>query len=623
MPLNSLLRNFLLIKKSNSSQFLEGEQIYTTPGTYSWTAPAGVTSVHVVCIGAGGGASGVHAKYGGGGGGLGWKNNIQVIPGNTYTVVVGNQGEGGQGLDGGTSYFINTSTVSGGGGGGGNSSNGAAGIFVGDGGAIGGRGGRIYETSGGGGGGAGGYISGSLESGTGEDNYTANKQGRGGAGAGGGSGFGGGGVGIYGNVYNGLNVSTGGSGGTDGTSAGGGSYGGGGTGNQRYAPTNGGGGAVRILWNSNRFYPWTANISSYCQVEYLVVAGGGGGGSDFGGGGGAGGLNTGIFFALKTYAYNIVIGGGGSRGPSQGTSGYAGNYSQFATQVVYGGGGGGSYSTGNGGSGGSGGGGGGPGASGGAGNPTVSFGAGGSFPIGISNFIASSDSGVYFHLGTYATVNIPLGQEIFYNNQSYGKIKFSFPNWTNINNPPNTYILDTSTNFITGLITMTCKWTNTIPGSQTSVQGFNGGSSAGGGGGATSIGVSGEGGRGGTAFASNISGTKKLYGGGGGGGAGGGGTLNNGGSGIGGSGAGYSGISTGVPTLSTSGLISTGSGGGGGAATGGNVSLGANGSGGIVILKYPKTINASFTGGLGVSTITLGDFKISSITSGTGKVTFT
>lgn len=73
-----------------------GDQLYDTPGTYSWTAPAGVTSVCVVCIGGGGaGTRGTspsdvnQLRRGGGGGGLGWKNNIAVTPGQTYTVVVG------------------------------------------------------------------------------------------------------------------------------------------------------------------------------------------------------------------------------------------------------------------------------------------------------------------------------------------------------------------------------------------------------------------------------------------------------------------------------------------------------------------------------------------------------
>jgi len=34
-----------------------GQEAFTTPGTYTWIAPAGVTSVAVVCVG-GGGAGG-------------------------------------------------------------------------------------------------------------------------------------------------------------------------------------------------------------------------------------------------------------------------------------------------------------------------------------------------------------------------------------------------------------------------------------------------------------------------------------------------------------------------------------------------------------------------------------
>ena len=59
---------------------------YTAPGTYKWTCPAGVTSVCVVCVGAGGNAS---AGASGGGGELRYKNNIPVIAGTNYTVVVG------------------------------------------------------------------------------------------------------------------------------------------------------------------------------------------------------------------------------------------------------------------------------------------------------------------------------------------------------------------------------------------------------------------------------------------------------------------------------------------------------------------------------------------------------
>ncbi|NBX50879.1 hypothetical protein EBT25_13355, partial [bacterium] len=98
------------------------EKSFTSPGTYSWIAPSGVTSVCVVCVGAGGSGSSWYA--GGGGGGLGWKNNITVVPGNSYTVVVGAGGAGKvfpyEGASGGDSYFINTSTCVGYGGVGGN-----------------------------------------------------------------------------------------------------------------------------------------------------------------------------------------------------------------------------------------------------------------------------------------------------------------------------------------------------------------------------------------------------------------------------------------------------------------------------------------------------------------------
>ena len=50
-----------------------GQQEYTSAGSFTWTAPAGVTSVCVVCVGAGG--DGGSNKHGDGGGGLGWKNN--------------------------------------------------------------------------------------------------------------------------------------------------------------------------------------------------------------------------------------------------------------------------------------------------------------------------------------------------------------------------------------------------------------------------------------------------------------------------------------------------------------------------------------------------------------------
>jgi len=66
-----------------------GSVTYSTPGTYTWYAPAGVHHVSVVAVGAGGGGN---SHYAGAGGGLGWKNNISVSPGSGYSVVVGSPG---------------------------------------------------------------------------------------------------------------------------------------------------------------------------------------------------------------------------------------------------------------------------------------------------------------------------------------------------------------------------------------------------------------------------------------------------------------------------------------------------------------------------------------------------
>ena len=144
-----------------------GQVAFTTPGSFSWTAPAGVTSVSVVAVGGGGEGGEVNTcdAAGGGGGGLGWKNAIAVTPGATYSVVVGAGGsmvstsESDQdGDSGGDSYFISISDVAGFGGKGGSGGSscgllgGAGGNFVGDGGGQGGAGGNGNTAQGGGGG---------------------------------------------------------------------------------------------------------------------------------------------------------------------------------------------------------------------------------------------------------------------------------------------------------------------------------------------------------------------------------------------------------------------------------------------------------------------------------------
>ena len=268
---------------------LTGQVAYTTPGTYTWTAPANITSVCVVCVGGGGGSvtgdnqgsSATPGGAGGGGGGLGWKNNISVTPEQTYTVVVGAGGTGIQSIsgdsagNGGDSYFINTSTVKGDGGQGGQyHTAGTGGSYTGDGGGNGGNAAdRQNGGGGGGGGGAGGYSGNGGNAGTqstyGTTQFIAGSSGSGGAGGGASSGWGsyapsGGGTDIYGQGVNGQG-GTGGDSGTggcqgsnvDGTQTVTTEYGGGAGGGVWSGTYDGGPGAVRIIWGQGRAFPST------------------------------------------------------------------------------------------------------------------------------------------------------------------------------------------------------------------------------------------------------------------------------------------------------------------------------------------------------------------------------
>ena len=183
------IMQLIVVAGGGGTTITGGQQEYTTPGTYSWTAPVGVTSVSVVCIGGGGGAAtvaaGITGPYpagGGGGGALYYVNNTSVTPGDSYTVVVGAKGNvvfatssSAYGTDGGNSSFGNTICVAAGGQGapsggifgyGGNTGTGNQG-------GAGGRGGLAAFTGtprrGGGGGGAGGYSGNGGNGGDGGD----------------------------------------------------------------------------------------------------------------------------------------------------------------------------------------------------------------------------------------------------------------------------------------------------------------------------------------------------------------------------------------------------------------------------------------------------------------------
>lgn len=249
---------------------------YTTPGTYSWVAPSGVTSVAVVAVGGGGGGFNCSkGGTGGGGGALVYKNSVTVSPGSSYTVVVG-AGGAVQAAGGASSFTagFGTATANGGGGGvfrccGAASGGSQAGTY--DGGGAGGAGTSMLGYSRyGGGGGAGGYA-GAGGAGGSYFAYTS-YAGRppassSGGGAGGGEQAGGGGVGLFGKgadgvvnttSYSGLvGYSAGGGGGSSGgngangpaggSNSKGGAYGGGG-GAVQFAAGTGASGAVRIVW---------------------------------------------------------------------------------------------------------------------------------------------------------------------------------------------------------------------------------------------------------------------------------------------------------------------------------------------------------------------------------------
>lgn len=236
---------------------------YTEPGTYTWICPPGVTSVSAVCVGAGGSTSIFYNNYSGAGGALGYKNNMTVVPGTGYTVIVGQSfcNNTGNTFSGSSSFM---GITAGGGSNGDSIFSRPGGTYSGTG-VLGGNGGSSGTN--GGGGGAGGY------SGSGGDGKF-NADGLAGAGGGGGGGGGtnqpsvytggnGGGVGLLGAGASGAGgllgtLAPGGDGGPG--SGGSGKNYGGGAGYPGSPGSNviGSHGAVRIIWPGNlRLFPST------------------------------------------------------------------------------------------------------------------------------------------------------------------------------------------------------------------------------------------------------------------------------------------------------------------------------------------------------------------------------
>lgn len=99
--------------------FFDGSVIIDTPGTSSWVAPEGITSVSVECWGGGGGGGGATSNnYAGGGAGGSYvlNSNVPVVPSTLYTVTVGAGGAasntgGANGNPGGNTTFGSTIPV--------------------------------------------------------------------------------------------------------------------------------------------------------------------------------------------------------------------------------------------------------------------------------------------------------------------------------------------------------------------------------------------------------------------------------------------------------------------------------------------------------------------------------
>jgi hypothetical protein len=305
--------SYSLASGSITTSAAAGSQSYTTAGTYTWVAPAGVTSVSVVVVGAGGNGGARYSFFcccyqatysnggaGGGGGGLSYSNNIPVTPGTGYAIKVAAAVNAGSGSYNNPSYFWATTRNNGSGyfcssihav-----SVTGACGAAPGNSwtseysspslnntGGTGGLGACTHFYGGGAGGGAGaaGYgnpgtsaCGGGGGAGYGGYGYSPPYGYGGGSGGSTGGGaatcynaYGGGGVGLFGRGCSGVGgpgprMGYGGSGGSNSSGKNGGNYGGGGGGQNGVsgsgAPGSGAGGAVRIVWpGSSRTFPST------------------------------------------------------------------------------------------------------------------------------------------------------------------------------------------------------------------------------------------------------------------------------------------------------------------------------------------------------------------------------
>lgn len=292
---------------------------FTTAGTFSWTAPTGVTSAQVQAWGGGGGgADNSGACAGGGGGEYATEAALAVTAGTTYTVVVGaagtGNGSGNNGGTGGNSTFNATGVVAHGGAGGASNTPGAGGSGSANtthfSGGAGGTGSATSNDGGGGGGSSGGTGS----AGNAGGNATGTAAGAAGTAVTGGGPGGAGGTGSSSPGFNGSAPASGPGGG------------GGAAGNNLSADSAAGfAGQVIITWTmaspalitSAGSFTWTVP-SGITTVLAEGWGGGGGGGSSnttgqgTGGGGGEYAAEPSLAVtAGNAYAFTVGAGGAG------------------------------------------------------------------------------------------------------------------------------------------------------------------------------------------------------------------------------------------------------------------------------------------------------------------------
>jgi uncharacterized coiled-coil protein SlyX len=131
--LTSLSNTVTTLQASGVSSY--GKQVWTTPGTYSFTVPNGISTVYLTGCGGGGGTSinGIAGRAGGGAGATALFQAVSVTPGQVISVTVGSGGSAAttclySGVpSGGTTSFGSILSLPGGGGG--RCSNGGQGIY--------------------------------------------------------------------------------------------------------------------------------------------------------------------------------------------------------------------------------------------------------------------------------------------------------------------------------------------------------------------------------------------------------------------------------------------------------------------------------------------------------------